>query len=270
MEKLYLIIFFIFGSVMGSFYHVIATRLSNGLSIVKPASHCDKCKHILKWYELIPIISYLIQKGKCRECKTPLPISYFLMEICTGILFAVCYHVFDTPIEIAISILFVSSLITIIISDIEYMIILDEVLIFGIIGIIILNIIEISITSGIVIGLYQTSIKVLSGIGAFATMLLIKKLGDFLFKQESLGGGDIKLMFLIGLVCWVIAVFIAFIVSHLVINSDFESKRKKENIFVRWFGYHLLKGIYKDTARRNKILLKEYKKMIDKGVLWVL
>ena len=74
-------------------------------------------------------------------------------------------------------------------------------------------------------------------------------------------------MFLIGLVCGVIA---ALIVSHLVINSSFESKRKKENVFVRWFGYHLLKGSYKDTARRNKILLKEYKKMIDKGVLWVL
>ena len=77
-------------------------------------------------------------------------------------------------------------------------------------------------------------------------------------------------MFLIGLVCGVMAVFIVLIVSHLVINSSFESKRKKENVFVRWFGYHLLKGSYKDTARRNKILLKEYKKMIDKGVLWVL
>ena len=77
-------------------------------------------------------------------------------------------------------------------------------------------------------------------------------------------------MFLIGLICGVIAVFIAFIVSHLVMNGNFESKRKKENIFVRWFGYHLLKGHYKDTTRRNKILLKEYKKMIDKGVLWVL
>ena len=77
-------------------------------------------------------------------------------------------------------------------------------------------------------------------------------------------------MFLIGLVCGVMVVFIAFIVSHLVMNGNFESKRKKENIFVRWFGYHLLKGSYKDTTRRNKILLKEYKKMIDKGVLWVL
>ena len=143
MEKLYLIIFFIFGSIMGSFYHVLATRRSNGLSIVKPASHCEKCKHELKWYELIPILSYIFQGGKCRKCKTKLPISYLLMEVCTGILFAVCYHVFDTPLEIAISLVFVSSLIIIIISDIEYMIILDEVLIFASAAIIILDIISI-------------------------------------------------------------------------------------------------------------------------------
>ena len=232
MEKLYLAIFFIFGSIMGSFYHVIATRISNGLSIIKPASHCEKCKHILKWYELIQIISYIIQTGKCRSCKTKLPISYFLMEICTGILFAVCYHVFDTPLEIAIAIVFVSSLIIIIISDIEYMIILDEVLIFAIIGIIILNIVNISMTSGFVIGLYETSIKVLAGIGSFATMLLIKKLGDFLFKQESLGGGDIKLMFLIGLVigyemsiCNIFfATFLAFPIALLLLIT------KKDNM----------------------------------------
>lgn len=224
MEKLYLIIFFIFGSVMGSFYHVLATRLSNGLSIVKPASHCEKCKHILKWYELIPIISYIIQLGKCRNCKVRLPISYFLMEICTGILFAVCYHVFDTPIEIAIAIIFVSSLIIIIISDIEYMIILDEVLIVAIAAIVLLYIID--------IGLYETSIKVLCGAGAFATMLLIKKLGDAMFKQESLGGGDIKLMFLIGLVigyemaiCNIFfATFIAFPIALFLLLA------KKDNI----------------------------------------
>ena len=223
-EKLYLIIFFIFGSVMGSFYHVLATRLSNGLSIVKPASHCEKCKHILKWYELIPIISYIIQLGKCRNCKTKLPISYLFMEICTGILFAVCYHVFDTPLEIAIAIIFVSSLIIIIISDIEYMIILDEVLIVAIASIILLYIID--------IGLYETSIKILCGAGAFITMLLVKKAGDTMFKQESLGGGDIKLMFLIGLVigyemsiCNIFfATFIAFPIALFLLIS------KKDNI----------------------------------------
>lgn len=232
MEKLYLIIFFIIGSIMGSFYHVLATRISNGLSIIKPPSHCEKCKHILKWYELIPIFSYFIQCGKCRICKTKIPISYVLMELCTGILFAVCYHVFDTPLDIAISLVFVSSLIIIIISDIEYMIILDEILIFAIIGIIILNVINISLTSGIVIGLYETAIKVLAGIGSFATMLLIKKLGDFLFKQESLGGGDIKLMFLIGLVigyemsiCNIFfATFLAFPIALLLLIT------KKDNM----------------------------------------
>lgn len=224
MDKIYLIIFFIFGSVMGSFYHVIATRLSNGKSIIKPASHCDKCKHILKWYELIPIVSYIIQLGRCRKCKTKLPISYFLMEICTGILFAVCYHVFDNPLEIAVAIVFVSSLIIIIISDIEYMIILDEVLIVAIAAIVLLYIID--------IGFYETSIKVLCGAGAFATMLLIKKLGDAMFKQESLGGGDIKLMFLIGLVigyemsiCNIFfATFIAFPIALILLLA------KKDNI----------------------------------------
>lgn len=224
MEKLYLIIFFIFGSVMGSFYHVIATRLSNGLSIVKPASHCEKCKHELRWYELIPLISYIIQGGKCRQCKTKLPISYFLMEICTGILFAVCYNEFGLSIETAIAIIFVSSLIIIIISDIEYMIILDEVLIVAIASIIVLDIID--------IGLYETSIKILCGAGAFATMLLIKKMGDMMFKQESLGGGDIKLMFLIGLVigyemsiCNIFfATFLAFPIALLLLLT------KKDNM----------------------------------------
>ena len=192
MEKLYLIIFFIFGSVMGSFFHVLATRLSNGLSIVKPASHCDKCKHVLKWYELIPILSYITQGGKCRVCKTKLPISYVLMEICTGILFAVCYNEFGFTIETIVAIIFTSSLIIIIISDIEYMIILDEVLIIAVASIVLLYIID--------LGLYDASLKILSGAGAFLTLFLIKKLGDAIFKQESLGGGDIKLMFLIGLV----------------------------------------------------------------------
>lgn len=192
MERLYLYLFFVFGCIMGSFYHATATRLSNGGSIINPPSHCDKCKHQLKWYELIPVISYLIQGGKCRKCKTKIPIGCLLMEICTGILFAVCYHVFDLKLELIIALIFVSSLMIIIISDIEYMIILDEVLVFAVTGIITVMIFD--------VGIKATCLNILSAIGAFATMLLIKKLGDMIFKQESLGGGDIKLMFLVGLV----------------------------------------------------------------------
>jgi len=192
MERLYLSLFFIIGCIMGSFYHVIATRVSKGESIIKPPSHCKECNHVLKWYELIPVVSYIIQGGKCRNCKTTIPIGCLLMEICTGILFAVCYHVFDLELELIIALIFVSSLMIIIISDIEYMIILDEVLIFAVTGIICIMLLD--------DGIYDTCINILSGIGAFATMLLIKKMGDLMFKQESLGGGDIKLMFLVGLV----------------------------------------------------------------------
>ena len=224
METVYIIIFFIFGTVMGSFYYVMAIRLSQNLSIVSPPSHCEKCNHRLKWYELIPIMSYIIQGGKCRECKTPIPISYLLMEVCTGVLFAVCYHVFHLSLDLISALIFVSSLIIIIISDIEYMIILDEVLIFAVLGIIIVDMFN--------IGLYETSIRILYGVGAFVTMLLIKKMGDVLFRQESLGGGDIKLMFLIGLVigyamavCNIFfATFIAFPIALFLLIT------KKDNI----------------------------------------
>ena len=92
MQVLYYIIFFIFGSVMGSFFHATATRLAHEESIITPSSHCHFCKHKLRWYELIPIISYVIQGGKCRECQRKLPVSYLVIEIITGVLYAVALH----------------------------------------------------------------------------------------------------------------------------------------------------------------------------------
>lgn len=219
MEYLYLTIFFIFGSILGSFYHVIATRFTKGESIVSPKSHCEKCNHQLSWYELIPIISYLLLGGKCRSCKTKLPLSYLLMELCTGILFAVCYHVFGLTLELIVALIFVSSLIIIIISDIEYMIILDEVIASSCIIIIILYL--------SLFGLEFTVNKILSAILAFITMYVIKLIGDHLFKRESMGGGDIKLMFLFGLVigyplsiCNIfLATFIAFPIAIYLLLS---------------------------------------------------
>lgn len=224
MDLYFKIIFFILGSVMGSFFHVVATRLSNNESIIKPGSHCHICHKKLKWYELIPIVSYIIQGGKCRKCKSKLPISYLLMEICTGILYAVCFHKFGFSLELITALIFTSSLIIVIISDIEYMIIIDEILIVASFSIIIIDIFN--------YGLYESALKILAGLGAFATMYLIKKLGDLMFKQESLGGGDIKLMFLIGLVigyamsvCNIFfATFIAFPIALYLLIS------KKDNI----------------------------------------
>ena len=209
---------------MGSFYHVVATRLSNDESIIKPGSHCPRCNHFLKWYENIPIISYLLLRGKCSKCHSKIPISYLIAEIITGLLFAVCYHSFGMTVELLIALVFISSLIIIIISDIEYMIILDEVLITSTLIIIIIYIFGVS--------LEQAAYHIYSGIGAFLAMYAIKILGDKAFKKESLGGGDIKLMFLFGLVlgfpmsiCTIfLATFIAFPISIIILFSS------KENI----------------------------------------
>ena len=224
MEVYLLCSFFILGTIMGSFYHVVATRLSCEESIIKPGSHCPKCNHYLKWYENIPIISYLLLKGRCSKCNSKIPLSYLVVEIITGSLFAVCYHSFGLSLQFLIGLIFISSLIIVIISDIEYMIILDEVLIF--------STLILSITYIIGLGLEQAAYHIYSGIGAFLIMYAIKILGDKAFKKESLGGGDIKLMFLFGLVlglplsiCTIfLATFIAFPIALIILFSN------KENI----------------------------------------
>ena len=204
---------------MGSFLNVVAVRLSNNESIVYPGSHCHNCNHRLKWYELIPVVSYVIQGGKSRCCKSRIPISYLIIEIVNGALYCTSYHSFGFSYEFIISLVFISSLVTIIISDIEYMIILDEVIAISAILIIVLEL--------VFFGLEFTVNKILAGIFAFITMYVIKIIGDRLFKRESMGGGDIKLMFLFGIVigysfaiCSIfLATFIAFPIAIFLLLS---------------------------------------------------
>ena len=201
----------------------MATRLSNDESLIHPGSHCPKCNHFLKWYENIPIVSYCLLNGKCPKCHSRIPISYLIVEIVTGLLFGVCYNSFGFSIDLIVAIIFVSSLIIVIVSDIEYMIILDEVLIFATV--------VISFVYLLGMGVNSFAYYMYSGIGAFLAMYLVKILGDKAFKKESLGGGDIKLMFLFGMVlglpmsiCTIfLATFIAFPVALIILFSDKEN-----------------------------------------------
>lgn len=219
MEWYFLIVFFILGCIMGSFYGVVATRLPLNESILFPPSHCPKCHSRLRWYELIPLFSYLCQGGKCRYCKEKIPFSSFLIELVTGILFAVSYHVFGFSAEFFIALIFVSSLVIVIVSDIEYMIILDEVIFLAMILILLINL----FARG-----FDVALQVLlSGIFSFLLMYLIKIVGDAMFHKESLGGGDIKLMLLFGMVLGFdvsvmsifLATFIAFPFSIIILVS---------------------------------------------------
>lgn len=182
---------FILGAVLGSFYLVVGTRLPLKENIITGRSRCDHCKNNLKWYELIPIISYIIQLGKCRKCKKKINVEHILIELATAMLFLVGYLYYGITLKLGIYLVIISVALIIFVSDFKYMIILDSPLVIGSILIIVIRCFE--------IGLINTIYSCLYGASLFLVMYFIKFIGDKIFKRESLGGGDIKLCFLIGL-----------------------------------------------------------------------
>ena len=192
MEVLYIVCFFIMGLIFGSFFCCVGLRLSTGKKFINDRSICDNCGHVLSWYDLIPLISYISLKGKCRYCHKKVSLLNPFIELVTGILFALSYYSFGFSLELVLSLFVVALAMIIFASDLTYMIIPDEVIIFFSIVIIILEFFLEGIT-----GVF---LSLLSGALLFFFMYCLMKLGNALFKKESLGGGDVKLFFVLGLV----------------------------------------------------------------------
>ena len=222
-DTINLIMFFILGLVMGSFYMVVGLRVPLKESFTKSRSHCERCGHVLKWYELIPVFSYLFLRGKCHNCKEKISIMYPFIELISGILFAISYYSFHLSYDFVIAIILVSLLILVIVSDLNYMIIPDSFIIVSSILIVIVKLMS--------VGMVETLIAIGYGIISFAIMYLIMLLGNFLFKKECLGGADIKLMFVVGLVLnplhTILVIFIAsFIALPVSLFLYFKNKEK--------------------------------------------
>ena len=225
MDIYYTIVSFIFGITLGSFYNVVGYRLPREQSLIHPSSHCTSCNHKLGLWDLVPVFSFLFLGRKCRYCKQKISWFYPFFEFMTGLIFAVSYIIFGSTIEFFISITFISMLLIIIISDYQTMIIPDELLLFC--GAILMILI------GLDKGIVGLGYAVLDGVIAFIIMYLIKKLGDFLFKKESMGGGDIKLMFIFGLVLGLpmtlVSIFIAAFIG-LPVSLYILYKKKEHEI----------------------------------------
>lgn len=198
----------VLGLVFGSFYLVVATRLPKEESLVTSRSHCDNCKHILKWYELIPLISFIIQKGKCRKCGAKISVLAPLIEIVTAFAFAFSYYLYGFSYSFYALVLLLSLLIIIFISDFKYFIISDEPLFITIVATLTLKYIY--------FGFDPFVNAVISGLVMFGVFMLVKLFGDFTFKKESLGGGDIKLAILIGVTLGIKLGLVAFILSAFI------------------------------------------------------
>lgn len=225
MEVFYTITFFLFGIVFGSFYNVVGYRLPKNLSLVKPGSFCPKCKHALKWYELIPLFSFLFQGGKCTKCKTKISWFYPSIEAGTGLLFAISYLIFGFSNELIYSLIISSFLMIVIVSDLTYLVIPDEVTI--VMSILLL------ITKVITEGFLEAGIAILTGAISFLFMYLLMLIGNKMFKKESLGGGDIKLMFFIGLLLSIEEVFVTIFLASAIalpVSLIYYMKKKKDII----------------------------------------
>lgn len=215
-----IISFFILGTIFGSFYNVVGYRVPKGESLLYPSSHCTKCNHKLGPLELIPIFSYLLLGGKCKNCKEKISWFYPTFEFFSGVLFALSYVVYGLSIECLLSIVFISMLLIIIISDYQTMTIPDSVLIVFSVLIIIIKY--------FIVGIKGVGMSLLSSSLAFIFMFLLKLLGDFLFKRESMGGGDIKLLAVFGLMFGfpmsilsvILASFIGLPISLIILSKN--------------------------------------------------
>jgi len=186
MDIVYMLLFFMYGLVFGSFFNVVGLRVPKGESIVHPPSHCPTCNRRLTAIDLVPFFSYLLLKGKCRGCGTKISLMYPLMELVTGILFAFAYHQLGFSYELIVAILFISLLVIITVSDLAYMLIPNKIL--------------------LLFAILLAAARFLSPLdpwwdsitGAVLSFLLL--LAVAILSKGGMGGGDIKLFFVIGIV----------------------------------------------------------------------
>ena len=125
---------FIFGSCMGSFLNVCIYRLPKEKSIVAPRSSCPKCKALIRWYDIISILSYILLRGRCRDCGERISLRYPLVELITAALFLVLYLELGFTMELAKYIFLFSLLVIVSFIDIEYHAIPVHLCFLGIVG----------------------------------------------------------------------------------------------------------------------------------------
>ncbi len=179
---------FIVGILMGYINRIIAIKMP--LKVKEYVNGCDKCNTKYKWYQLIPLLSFILQKGKCPYCKKNISFIYQILEIISGLLFALSYIFYGFSYEMIVMIVLTNLGILIYITDFKYYIILDEPLIFYSILILICKF--------IFFGYKTFLISVCSGLLIFVFMVVVQFIGNRIFKQESIGGGDIKLSMFFG------------------------------------------------------------------------
>ena len=218
---------FVAGLVIGSFLNVLIYRLPRGQQFIKGRSVCPDCGTTIKWYHNIPLLSYLFLRGKCAYCLKPISFRYPLVELLNGLGYLYFFYEQGWSLELGIFAFLTSGLIVIFFIDLDHQIIPDSITLPGIVlGL------GVSLAPG-GISIVQSLVGLLVGGGS---LYLIALLGDWLFKKESMGGGDIKMAAMLGaFLGWqkVLLIFMASAAIGLVVSITimfFSAKLRKTRI----------------------------------------
>lgn len=207
---IYLLVF-IFGLIIGSFLNVCIYRTPRNESIIFPCSKCASCKKPIPWYDNIPLLSYLMLRGRCRVCHEKISFRYFAVELISALCFLTLSMNFRFNYIFWIYSLLTFSLIVVTFIDLEFQIIPDSISLVGIFAGIILSVMFPGLQNAFAWerALLNSIIGALTGGGL---IYLTGILGQLAFKKESMGGGDVKLMAMLGaFLGWKIAVLIFFL-----------------------------------------------------------
>jgi leader peptidase (prepilin peptidase)/N-methyltransferase len=205
-----IILIFILGLIVGSFSNVCIYRIPKNESIIYPASHCPKCRSNISPKDNIPLLSYILLKGRCRNCKSKISIQYPIVELLTGLIYLIIYQTYGLSVQTLIYIILSSALIIIAFIDLNEQIVPDVISLPGIvIGFIISFFVP-------YISFINSALGVLVGGGI---ILIIGMAGSVIFKKEAMGGGDVKLAAMIGaFLGWryiIISLFLGFFLGAL-------------------------------------------------------
>lgn len=201
------IIVALMGAAIGSFLNVCISRIPAGKSLALPPSHCPKCLHAIRFYDNIPLVSYLLLGGKCRDCRARISWQYPVVELCTALMALLLFWKFGLTLKFLSTFLFACVLIIITFIDLEHRIIPDVLTLPGIPIFLLLAV--------FVMGL--PPLDALLGILIGGGILYAIAWGyELVAKREGMGGGDIKLLAMLGSFCgWKSLLFILFVSSFL-------------------------------------------------------
>ncbi len=221
----FVIVTAVFGLVMGSFLNCAAWRIAHGESFIKGRSHCPECGHTLGASELIPVLSFVIQKGRCKSCGSKLSVRYPLTELAFSCITVVCLLRFDLTVLCLRNYVFICCLFVLFLTDLDDMIIPDGCHIVSIAAWVIA---QPFLFTGFGDTLLSVGAAFLFGGGLLAVSLVM----DHVLGRDSLGGGDIKLFFVIGLYLGMIGtlftMMLACIVGLLIHALPKGGEKKKE------------------------------------------